>query len=106
VQHFDVQDSLEKKFGKDIGEIPILPNKEFNSWMSGSEAATFNKLSALLQNFLLSGASEKDIVNSGLQYSMEQAAKQIIATARKMNLGLDMRLVSPIGILVPPLSEF
>merc|ERR1712228_581988 len=66
-----VQDSLERRFGKVGGGIPVLPNHEFNERMSG--------------------ASEKDIVHSGLDYSMERTAKGIMNTAIKMNLGLDLR---------------
>ena len=39
----------------------------------------------------MSGASERDIVNSGLDYSMEKSARGIKDTAIKMNLGLDLR---------------
>ena len=66
-----VQDSLEKKFGREGGPIPIDPSEEFNAKMSG--------------------ASEKDIVHSGLDYSMERTAKGIMDTATKMKLGLDLR---------------
>ena len=53
------------------GKIPVTPNEEFNRRMSG--------------------ASEKDIVHSGLDYSMERTAYNIMTTAMGMNLGLDLR---------------
>jgi len=76
-----VQDSLEKRFGTSgrVGDrgIPITPSEEFHKRMSG--------------------ASEKDIVHSGLDYSMERGAQDIINTARKMNLGLDLRTAAYIN---------
>lgn len=51
-----VQKSLEAKFsGGRGGAIPILPSPEFSN--------------------RIAGASEKDIVNSGLEYTMERSAK-------------------------------
>jgi len=66
-----VQNSLEKRFGRVGGPIPVTPSEEFNSRMSG--------------------ASEKDIVHSGLDYSMERTARNIMNTAIKMDLGIDLR---------------
>merc|ERR550539_2279417 len=66
-----VQNSLEKRFGRVGGPIPVDPSEEFSARMSG--------------------ASEKDIVHSDLDYSMERTAKGIMHTAIKMNLGLDLR---------------
>jgi len=66
-----VQNSLEKRFGRVGGPIPVTPSDEFMSRMSG--------------------ASEKDIVQSGLDYSMERTARGIMDTTIKMNLGLDLR---------------
>merc|ERR1711935_729732 len=66
-----VQDSLERRFGKVGGAIPVTPSDEFSARMSG--------------------ASEKDIVHSGLDYSMERTANGIKETAQKMNLGIDLR---------------
>merc|ERR1719479_281361 len=50
-----VQDSLERRFGKVGGAIPVTPSKDFEAKMAG--------------------ASEKDIVHSGLDYSMERCAR-------------------------------
>merc|ERR1712226_114871 len=72
-----VQNSLEKRFGRVGGPIPVDPSEEFNARMSG--------------------ASEKDIVHSGLDYSMERTAKGIMNTAIKMNLGLDLRTAAYIN---------
>jgi len=72
-----VQDSLERRFGKVGGGIPVLPNQNFHSRMSG--------------------ASEKDIVHSGLDYSMERTARNIMATASELNLGLDLRTAAYIN---------
>lgn len=66
-----VQKSLERKFGKQGGTIPIHPSDEFEK--------------------RISGASEKDIVHSGLEYSMERSARNIMKTAMSYNLGLDLR---------------
>lgn len=49
-----VQESLERKF-TDMGRIPIVPS------------VTFQKK--------IAGASEKDIVHSGLSFTMERSAK-------------------------------
>jgi glutamate dehydrogenase (NAD(P)+) len=66
-----VQESLERRFGRVGGEIEVTPSKGFESRMSG--------------------ASEKDIVHSGLDYSMERTARAIMDTATKFDLGLDLR---------------
>merc|ERR1711994_1035368 len=72
-----VQDSLERRFGKVGGPIPVTPSEEF-----------LNKMA---------GASEKDIVNSGLDYSMERTAKSIMKTVDKYDLGLDLRTAAYIN---------
>jgi glutamate dehydrogenase (NAD(P)+) len=81
-----VQDSLEKSetfqkaFGRVGGKIPVTPSSDFESRMSG--------------------ASEKDIVHSGLDYSMERTARGIMNTAIDMNLGLDLRTAAYINSIV------
>jgi len=72
-----VQHSLEKKFGKSGGSIPVTPSADFEKRMGG--------------------ASEKDIVHSGLAQTMEGSAKQIMETAQKYNLGLDLRTAAYIS---------
>merc|ERR1712083_933532 len=62
-----VQDSLERRFGKVGGAIPVTPSKDFEAKMAG--------------------ASEKDIVHSGLDYSMERCARAIMDTAMSYDLG-------------------
>ncbi len=74
-----VQDSLERRFGRVGGLIPVTPSDEFTKRMSG--------------------ASEKDIVHSGLDYSMERAGKAIMDTALRYNLGLDLRTAAYINAI-------
>ncbi|GAB1602822.1 glutamate dehydrogenase, mitochondrial-like [Argonauta hians] len=66
-----VQNSLEAKFGKSGGSIPVVPSSAFEA--------------------RIHGASEKDIVHSGLEYTMERSARNIMRAASKYNLGLDLR---------------
>lgn len=66
-----VQESLERRFGRVGGRIPVTPSEAFQK--------------------RISGASEKDIVHSGLAYTMERSAKAIIKSTKKFNLGLDLR---------------
>ena len=72
-----VQESLERRFGRVGGKISVIPSEEFNRRMSG--------------------ASEKDIVHSGLDYSMERTARSIMNTAITYNLGLDLRTAAYIN---------
>jgi glutamate dehydrogenase (NAD(P)+) len=66
-----VQKSLEDRFGRVGGKIPVTPSEAFQK--------------------RISGASEKDIVHSGLDYTMERSARAIMKTAARFNLGLDLR---------------
>lgn len=72
-----VQKSLERRFGRVGGPIPVSPSSEFETRMSG--------------------ASEKDIVHSGLDYSMERTARSIMNTAIQHDLGLDLRTAAYIN---------
>jgi len=64
-----VQQSLENHFSGEA--IPIVPTPSFLNQIKG--------------------ASEKDIVHSGLSYTMERSAKRIMKTAQDYDLGLDIR---------------
>lgn len=63
-----VEEALKKHFGEDI---PVSPSDSFQK--------------------RISGASEKDIVHSGLDYTMERSAKAIMKTAAQYDLGVDLR---------------
>ena len=83
-----VQDSLERSFGSlgGGGHIPVTPSHEFESRMSG--------------------ASEKDIVNSGLDYTMARTAKGIMDTNINMDLGFDLRTAAYINSILKIFSTY
>uniref|UniRef100_A0A0N4Z0J8 Glutamate dehydrogenase n=1 Tax=Parastrongyloides trichosuri TaxID=131310 RepID=A0A0N4Z0J8_PARTI len=60
-------------------DIPIYPNKEFSQ--------------------RIQGASEKDIVHSGLEQSMHKNARLITETAKKYDLGLDLRTAAYVNAI-------
>jgi glutamate dehydrogenase (NAD(P)+) len=74
-----VQQSLEAKFGRSGGPIPITPSEEFKK--------------------RIAGASEKDIVHSGLEYTMGRSARQITSRAHEYSLGLDLRTAAFVAAL-------
>ncbi|CAG2057431.1 unnamed protein product [Timema podura] len=66
-----VQESLERRFGRSGGAIVVTPN------------STFRKQ--------LEGASEQTIVDSALDYTLERMSFDLIKTAQRYNLGLDLK---------------
>uniref|UniRef100_A0A7R9JRQ1 glutamate dehydrogenase [NAD(P)(+)] n=1 Tax=Timema genevievae TaxID=629358 RepID=A0A7R9JRQ1_TIMGE len=66
-----VQESLERRFGRSGGPIVVTPN------------STFRKQ--------LEGASEQTIVDSALDYTLERMSFDLIKTAQRYNLGLDLK---------------
>ena len=64
-----VQESLERRFGRVGGKIPVTASEAFQK--------------------RISGASEKDIVHSGLDYTMERSGMlKSILIGRDFNLNL------------------
>ena len=74
-----VQESLVRRFGKQGGPIPVRPTADFQA--------------------LVAGASEKDVVHAGLAYTMERSAGQIMGTAGKYDLGLDVRTAAYVNAI-------
>ncbi|PAA59502.1 hypothetical protein BOX15_Mlig028097g1 [Macrostomum lignano] len=74
-----VQQSLERKFGRHGGKIPVTPTSDYEARMAG--------------------ANEKDIVHSGLAFTMERSATNMMRIGMKYNLGLDLRTAAFIGAI-------
>ncbi|XP_022911092.2 glutamate dehydrogenase, mitochondrial-like [Onthophagus taurus] len=75
-----VQESLERHFGQDgTKRIPIVPSESFKT--------------------RIAGASERDIVVSGLAWTMERAARELTNTAKEFNLGTDFRTAAYVAAI-------
>lgn len=81
-----VQEALEKRFGREGGRIPVVPSEAFKK--------------------RIAGASERDIVNSGLEYTMERAGKAMVKTAAKYNLGLNFRTAAYVNAIEKVFSTY
>ena len=75
-----VQDSLERHFGQDGSKkIPIVPSEDFKR--------------------RITGASERDIVDSSIAWTMEKSMRLVMNTAKEFNLGTDFRTAAYITAL-------
>ncbi|ESO02589.1 hypothetical protein HELRODRAFT_186449 [Helobdella robusta] len=74
-----VQKSLERIFGRKPGSIPVTPSEQFGK--------------------RIAGASETDIVYSSLEYTIENASRDLMSNAQKYDLGLDLRTAAYITAL-------
>lgn len=72
-----VQKAIKGSCGRPVCRVPVTPSEAFKK--------------------RIAGASEKDIVHSGLDYTMERSARAIMKTATKFNLGLDLRTAAYIN---------
>jgi len=79
-----VQESLYRHHSQ-FSNLSVVPNAELN--------VIFRYFKIFWLNFQqkIHGASEKDIVHSGLAYTMKRSGLRIMDTADKYDLGLDVR---------------
>lgn len=89
-----VQQSLEKALCQDV---PIRPSLDFEKRISGEKLYSMNS-KKMYGKFL--GASEKDIVHSGLYFTIDRSAKVIQNTATDMDLGINFRLAAYVNALI------
>lgn len=68
-----MQESLERRFGRVGGRIPVTPSESFQK--------------------RISGASEKDIVHSGLDYTMERSARVCIKRISYQEISILLNLI-------------
>ncbi|XP_022910231.1 glutamate dehydrogenase, mitochondrial-like [Onthophagus taurus] len=74
-----VEESLAKHFGGETPRIPIIPSEAFQK--------------------RIHGASEVDIVHSGLAWTMERTFKEILIAAKEHNLGTDLRAAAYVNAI-------